>query len=260
VDGHAVLWLGTGGASLKTAGYAPADINRQITAGAGLSGGGTLAADRTLSLDPCSQAEAEAGTNNTKAMTPLRSRQFFDHANQKASQAEAEAGSNDTKWISALKVNNWFDHANQKANQSEAEAGTDDTKWMSALRVNQAIELLAKGIGPINHWTITTSATDTGRKGSQGAYFMSNSIGSLQISTNGGTNYTNCPVPTFSAMTFIAVKGNLILVWGIGVNEPGGPGTGYVLQATTTSAAPTSGAGNIFLKTSSGTTPVSMMV
>lgn len=46
-----------------------------ITAGGGLMGGGDLTANRTLALAVSSQGEAEAGTENTKAMTPLRVKQ-----------------------------------------------------------------------------------------------------------------------------------------------------------------------------------------
>ncbi|WP_375697517.1 hypothetical protein [Pseudophaeobacter sp. TrK17] len=45
---------------------------RLISAGTGLTGGGSLAANRTLSADIASQAEAEAGTVSTKLMTPER--------------------------------------------------------------------------------------------------------------------------------------------------------------------------------------------
>jgi hypothetical protein len=45
---------------------------RLISAGTGLTGGGSLAANRTLSANIASQAEAEAGTVSTKLMTPER--------------------------------------------------------------------------------------------------------------------------------------------------------------------------------------------
>lgn len=45
---------------------------RLISAGTGLTGGGSLAADRTLAADIASQAEAEAGTDTTRLMTPAR--------------------------------------------------------------------------------------------------------------------------------------------------------------------------------------------
>lgn len=145
VDGHAALWLGTTGAALKTAGYAPANIAITITAAAsgGLTGGGDLSANRTLSADFASQAEAEAGTSAVKVMSPIRVRQWFDHANAKASQSEAEAASIDTKWMSPLKWRQAFDHANQKASTAEAQAGSNDTKWLSAAKVNSAIAALS---------------------------------------------------------------------------------------------------------------------
>ncbi len=46
-----------------------------IIAGTGLTGGGSFAADRTLSADLATQLEAEAGTASTKLMTPLRTAQ-----------------------------------------------------------------------------------------------------------------------------------------------------------------------------------------
>lgn len=45
---------------------------RTLTAGDGITGGGTLEADRTFALDVASEAEVTAGTNNTKPITPLR--------------------------------------------------------------------------------------------------------------------------------------------------------------------------------------------
>lgn len=45
---------------------------RLISAGTGLTGGGSLAADRTLSADIANQYQAETGLHNGKLMTPLR--------------------------------------------------------------------------------------------------------------------------------------------------------------------------------------------
>lgn len=42
------------------------------------TGGGTLAANRTIDVPSASQGEAEAGSDNTKAMTPLRTQQHYD--------------------------------------------------------------------------------------------------------------------------------------------------------------------------------------
>lgn len=53
-------------------GAAKADKTTAITAGAGLTGGGTLAADRTLAIDEASEAEAIAGTASGKVVTPRR--------------------------------------------------------------------------------------------------------------------------------------------------------------------------------------------
>lgn len=49
-----------------------------ISAGNGLVGGGDLTANRTISADYATQAEAQGGTNNVKLMTPLRVKQAID--------------------------------------------------------------------------------------------------------------------------------------------------------------------------------------
>jgi hypothetical protein len=63
--------------TLSTAGTATTHAvraDRTLTAGTGLTGGGNLTANRTFNIDIATQGEAEAGTNNTKVMTPLRLR------------------------------------------------------------------------------------------------------------------------------------------------------------------------------------------
>jgi hypothetical protein len=49
--------------------------SRTISAGTGLTGGGSLTANRTISANVATQAEAEAGTSSTKLMTPQRTAQ-----------------------------------------------------------------------------------------------------------------------------------------------------------------------------------------
>lgn len=48
---------------------------RTVTAGTGLTGGGDLSANRTISADVASQEEAEAGSSSSKLMTPQRTAQ-----------------------------------------------------------------------------------------------------------------------------------------------------------------------------------------
>ncbi len=50
---------------------------RTITAGTGLAGGGSLASNRTISVDFAEQTDAEGGTNTTEVMNPLRTKQAF---------------------------------------------------------------------------------------------------------------------------------------------------------------------------------------
>lgn len=53
---------------------------RAITAGTGLTGGGDLSANRTISADIASQIESEDGLISTKLMTPLRTKQAITQA------------------------------------------------------------------------------------------------------------------------------------------------------------------------------------
>jgi len=51
---------------------------RTVFAGAGLTGGGDLSANRTIAADIATQAEAEAGTSAAKLMTPQRTAQAIE--------------------------------------------------------------------------------------------------------------------------------------------------------------------------------------
>jgi hypothetical protein len=128
--------------------------SRTVSAGTGLTGGGDLSADRTLSADFATQAEAEAGTNTTKVMTPERTAQ---HVTARiATQAEAEAGTNTTKVMTPERTAQHV--AARIATQAEAEAGTNNTKLMTPLRTAQAIAALQPApviVGPVS----TTSGT-----------------------------------------------------------------------------------------------------
>ena len=54
----------------STDAYVP--VERSVLSGAGLTGGGDMSADRTLSVDFASEAEAIAGVADNKVMSPLR--------------------------------------------------------------------------------------------------------------------------------------------------------------------------------------------
>lgn len=80
---------------------------RTVSAGTGLAGGGDLSANRTISADVATQAEAEAGTAASKLMTPQRTAQaiaVLSPAPVYASQAEAEAGTVSNKVMSPLRT------------------------------------------------------------------------------------------------------------------------------------------------------------
>lgn len=75
-----------------------------------------------------------------------------------ASQAEAEAGVENTKVMTSLRVNQAT--TARLASQAEAEAGSDATKLMTPQRVAQAIAALASG-GTVDYQEFTASGTWT---------------------------------------------------------------------------------------------------
>ncbi|OPG73068.1 hypothetical protein B1219_08255 [Pseudomonas ogarae] len=82
-------------------------------------------------IEVASQVEAVAGTDDIKAMTPLRVAQAL--MGKVASQAEVTEGTGDTVFVTPRKLRN------AQATLVEAQAGTNDTKIMTPLRVFQAL-------------------------------------------------------------------------------------------------------------------------
>ena len=97
-----------GGWSNISATFAVMVPNTRLVSAAGLAtGGGALDVDRTITVTAASQAEAQAGTDNTKAMTPARTKDAIDALQlikQIASQTEAQTGTNNTKGMTPLRV------------------------------------------------------------------------------------------------------------------------------------------------------------
>lgn len=133
----AAIAAGTAGrvvdaAQLQAFGSVPS--GRQITAGSGLTGGGDLSADRSLAADYASQAEAEAGSDNVKLMTPLR-----------VAQAKADRVPTSRQVLPGLGLAGGGALTGDVtlqidlASQAEAEAGASNTKAMTPLRVAQQI-------------------------------------------------------------------------------------------------------------------------
>jgi hypothetical protein len=121
-----------------------------------------------------SQAEVNAGVNNSKFLTPLKLVTWFASQlatevqagiSERATQAEVNAGADDLRHITPLKLVTWF--ASQlatevqagiveRATQAEVNAGVDDVRYVSPLKlttllnavVQQATEVI-KGIAEI---------------------------------------------------------------------------------------------------------------
>ena len=135
------------------------------------------------SLDKATQTEAEAGTNDTKLMTPLRVKQ------------------------AAVKL------IPSKATQTEAEAGTDDTKLMTPLRVKQAVAKLA----PVPDYPVTSVNNKTGAvtisKSDVGLGSVNNvAITQAQVTKINDLNYTKgLTQAQYNALT--TTEKNRVDVW-----------------------------------------------
>ncbi len=118
-DGHALVWDGTDGNMTN----APVDAG-SITTAVSDAEAAQAAAEAAQLAAEVAQAAAEAAAGSTAL----------------ASQAEAEAGTENTKFLSSLRTAQAI-AAQQRAvaSQAEAEAGSDNTKDMTPLRVAQAI-------------------------------------------------------------------------------------------------------------------------
>ncbi|NRB19905.1 MAG: hypothetical protein HRU33_20750 [Rhodobacteraceae bacterium] len=124
-----------------------------IATGTGLTGGGALDAGLTLAADLADQAVAEAGSDNTKLMTALRTRQVVDIAiNALVGAAPAQldtlnelataiTDNGDTSAALTALTASKFGTADL-ADQDEVEAGTDNANLMTPLRVGQAVAAL----------------------------------------------------------------------------------------------------------------------
>jgi len=87
-------------------------------------------------------AEAQAGTDNTKMMTPLRVRDH--HTAILTTLAEAQAGVENTKIMTPLRVRDH--HTAMLATLAEAQAGVENTKMMTPLRVADVVAGVVESI------------------------------------------------------------------------------------------------------------------
>lgn len=246
VDGHAAVFSGVSGSVLRSAGLAPADINRQIIAGTGLTGGGSLTADRTLSPDFSDQATAEAGSSNVKVMTPLRVAQQTTF--RQASLAEAQAGTDNTKLMTPLRVR---DQSLQfLASLAEAQAGVDNTKFMTPLRTANAIAALAQtvNLGAATTGFTSGSPWNTLVDGDNSAVFLvTYGNANLQLSSNGGTNFVTIATGDTSNGSIIFVKADISVILAIQYDSGGAS-----MNPNVARTVHTAGAGNWTFRMSSG--------
>lgn len=208
----AALALKADAAATSSALAGKADKIRQILAGDGLAGGGSLNADVTLSLSPSNIAAlALAGTAVQPARTIFTSNGLTGGgslaANRTispvyASQVEAEAGTAATVILSPLRGAQLVAALRPWASQAQAETGTDAATAMSPLRTAQAIALQTPGVPVVTvSGARTIVSTDRGKivsnntggwtiptglpQGFAVSMFNANDVGATQVITQG---------------------------------------------------------------------------
>lgn len=95
-----------------------------------------LKTDKVNVLDKANTAQAQAGTDDTKWMTPSLVLALLNY--RLATTAEAKAGSVDNKWMTPAKVKAFHDYI--KATTTEAKAGSLTTKWINPSTMLSAID------------------------------------------------------------------------------------------------------------------------
>lgn len=176
------------------------------------------------------QAEAEAGTENSKIMTPLRVFQSIAKVVKQATesafgwakvatQAQVTTGTDDTTIITPKKLRA------AQATQVEAEAGTDNTKSMTPLRVFQAIaKVVTQATESAFGWAkVATQAQVT--TGTDDATIITpkklRAAQATQAEAEAGTDNTKIMPPLRVAQ--LALK--MLNSWGIGTDNPPGLST-----------------------------------
>lgn len=197
--------------------------------GSGLAtGGGNLTADRVIDVPVATQPEAEAGTLNTRAMTPLRVMQAI--AARLAARSVTGSGL-------AIGGGNLSADRNifvPDATQAEAEAGNLTSKAMSPLRVAQAIAArlaarsvdtsgLAVGGGALStNRTITVPSSTQAQ--AQAGTDHSTAMTPLRVSQALSNQYSQ---RSFAVNGYQVLPSGLILQWGFA--ESNGAGVATVL-------------------------------
>lgn len=128
-------------AKIRAAAEGSVPLPREVAAGDGVSGGGILNQHRTFAVEFASVAEAEAGTNAVKAMSPFLvgkayDAQVGDLATGVVPLARSISGGVGISGGGDLSQNRTY--SADFASQQEAEDGTSSAKVMSPLRMRQA--------------------------------------------------------------------------------------------------------------------------
>jgi hypothetical protein len=262
VDGQAVLWSGTSGAALRTAGYVPANaadlppITASLATKAPINNP-TFTGIVTVPTQFTVQAQGGSeGGEIRLAKPPVGSALASDIALDVIVDQLRIFENGGTfrgvfiDWTTLpAGIGSRILTTNDLASQAEAEAGTNNTKVTTPLRVAQAIAALVPS--KFNAFTGFTNFDsgnpwNTGITSAIGGMFWLKPSGAgslVQCSVNGGTNYTNLSNVNNQMIGLVIVRGNFALhiTWD-------GSTTGVVTMAIATLTA---GAGNIFFKCSS---------
>lgn len=137
-------------------------LGRTFTATGLAQGGGTGTANVVISVPVATQIEAETGTENAKAMTPLRVAQAIINRMRMRNVATSGLASGGGTLDGNITV------AVTPATQAEAEAGTSNTRASTPLRVMQAI---AARLGDVGLWPDVPPQSLTGASSQPAGFF-----------------------------------------------------------------------------------------
>jgi lysophospholipase L1-like esterase len=226
----------------------PVPAARSISAAGLATGGGSLAADRTITVTAASQAEAEAGTATDKAMTPQRTAQaiayqrgannglapldesgkvpaanlpafvddVLEYANAAALPGTGTSGllyvtlDNGKVWRWSGSAYVEITSAPDFASQAEAEAGTNNTKTMTPLRTAQANAATAASLS--SH-TANTSNPHSVTKAQVGLGNCDNTSDAAKPVSTATQAALDDKADASAALTTIAMVGDSIIHW-----------------------------------------------
>lgn len=152
-----------------------------------VASGATPNASETVSgkVEVATQAETDAGTEvgGTGAILVVSPKTLVqNNTNTKASNADANAGADDTKWMSPATTQSKIDYT--RASDSEAQVGTDTIKFVTSKQMKDNYGIVTNGAVQSN--TATWNSFTVGSTASTPFLCSQNTVAKIDVSCNNG--------------------------------------------------------------------------